>query len=293
MGSKSSPKKTTQTNKVELSPEQQQLANLGLPYAQQFASTDLQLPQTTVAGFNPNEIYGQQLALGQAMGPMTDLSQKAAASNSFLMDPSLLSPDSNPYLAAQGDAITRTMTNNLNESILPGLRAGSTIAGGMYSGGQSRAGIAEGLATGRTNQALGDALANLYSGAYNTGLSTMTSAIGQNPQVMKGLLYPSTVISGVGGQQRAMEQAQLDATNQNQWAQQMLPLLQAQQIYGLMNALPGGTGVSTVTGAQPSSNPAMSGLGGAASGAMLGSMIMPGVGTAVGAGLGGLLGLLG
>jgi hypothetical protein len=292
MGSKS-PKKTTQTNKVELSPEQQQLAELGSPYAQQFAGTQLQLPQTSLAGFNPNEITAQKLALNSAAGPMQSLANQAATSNRFLMDPSLLSPDSNPYLAAQGDAITRNMTNNLQESILPGLRAGATMTGGMYSGGSSRSGIAEGLAVGKTNQAVGDALSSLYGNAYNTGLQTMTSAIGQNPAVMKGLLYPSTVYSGVGAQQRAMDQGQMDLAAQNQWAAQMLPLLQAQQIYGLLGSLPGGTGVSTVTGAQPSSNPAMSGLGGAASGAMLGSMIMPGVGTAVGAGLGGLLGLLG
>lgn len=290
MGSKSSPKKTTQTNKIELSPEQKQLANLGLPYATQFAETELQLPQTTLAGFNPNEITAQNLALNSAAGPMQALANQAATSNRFLMSPDMLSPDSNPYLAAQGDAITRNMTNNLQESILPGLRAGATMTGGMYSGGSSRAGIAEGLAVGRTNQALGDALASLYGNAYNTGLQTMTSAIGQNPAVMKGLLYPATVYSGVGAQQRAMEQGQMDTAAQNQWAAQMLPLLQAQQIYGLMNSLPGGTGVSTVTGAQPGTNTGLGLLGGAATGASIGSVI-PGVGTGIGAGLGALLSL--
>lgn len=291
MGSKS-PSKTTQINKVELSPEQQQLSQLALPYANQFAQSQLQLPNTSIVGFTPAELQAQQMALGSAQGPMQAGAQQAFDTNQFLMDPKLLDPSTNPYLQAQGDAITRNMTNNLTESILPTLRSGATQVGGMYSGGSSREGIAQGLATGKTNDALSDALVNLYGNAYNTGLSTMTQAVGQNPAVMKGLLYPSAVMSGVGAQQREMLQAQQDNQANQAWLAQMLPMLQAQQIYGLMNTLPGGQGVSTVTGAQPGTNTGMSALGGAASGAALGSMIMPGVGTAAGAGIGALLGLL-
>ena len=290
MGSKE-PKPVTQTNTVQLAPEAQEIADLSFPFAQQFAKNKLEIPNWQVAGFNPVEQQAQQGAL-TAAGQMQPLAQQAAASNQFLMDPSILSPDSNPYVAAQGDAITQTMTRNFTENMLPALRAGSVTAGGMNSGGNTRFGVAQGLAADRTNEQIGTALTNLYSGAYNTGLNAMSGAIGQNPNVMQGMLYPSTVQSGVGAQQRSMEQAQLVAAANNDWFSQMLPMLQAQHLYGIINSIPGSSGVTTVDGAMPGKNPIMSGLGGAASGAMLGSMIMPGIGTAIGGGLGALGGLL-
>lgn len=291
MGSKS-PSTTTQTNKVELSPAQEEISQLGLPLARQYAKSKLELPNYSIAGFSPDEVAAQNMARDQAYGGMTDLSQQAATTNKFLLDPALLDPSSNPYLQQQGNAIQQHMTQNLTESILPALRTGSVVAGGLNSGGATKQGLATGMAVGRTNQEIGNALSSLYSNAYSTGLGAMGQAVQANPSVMKGLLYPSTIVSGIGGQIRGMEQAQIDNAAQQQWLSQMLPFYQAQNIYSLMGTMPGGSGVSTVTGAQPQSNPAMSGLGGAASGAVLGSMIMPGIGTAAGAGIGGLLGLL-
>lgn len=307
MGSKQ-PSNVTQTNSVQLSPQQQQLADLGFGYAKQYANQgSLSLPginvtDPTVLGFNPNEVAGQQQALDAANGWMTNLSQQAASSNSFLMNPNILSPDSNPYLKAQGDAITNNATENLLTNILPSLRSGSVVAGGFNSGGNTRQSLAESGAVGQTNDSITNALANLYGGAYQSGLSTIGSAIDRNPTVMSGLLAPATVTAGVGAQQRELAQAQSNQTVNNannraaleaqlSWLQQQLPFLQAQQLYSLVGSMPGGSGVSTVTGASPSSNPLQGALGGAATGASIGSII-PGVGTAVGGGLGGIFGLL-
>lgn len=307
MGSQS-PSTVTQTNKVELSPEQQSLANLGLGYAQTYAKTPLSIPginvtDPTVLGFDPLETQGQNMAVGQATGRMTDLANQAASTNSFLMNPALLSPDSNPYLAQQGQAITRTATDNLTNNILPALRSGATVAGGPNSGGNTRFGLAQGTAVGNTNKDIGDSLASLYGGAYQNGLGILLSAISQNPAVMAGLLAPAATVAGVGDQRREMAQAQSNQTVQNanndqalnaqmQWLQQQLPFMQASQLYSLIGAMPGSTATSTVTGAQPSASPFSSALGGAATGASIGSII-PGLGTTVGGGLGGILGLLG
>lgn len=308
MGSKS-PATVTQVNKTELTPNAQALADQGLSYAQAYAKNPLTLPDVnvtdpTVLGFNPLETQGQNQALDAANGWMTTLANQAASTNSFLMNPALLSPDSNPYLAAQGHAITQTATDNLTRNILPALRSGSVISGGFNSGGNTRFGVAQGQAVGNTNQDITNALANLYGGAYQNGLQTLQGAIAANPQVMQGLLAPATVTSGVGAQQRELAQAQSnqDVNNANNhaalaaqldWLRQQLPYLQAQQLYGLASGLPGGSsGVSSTTGAQPSVNPFTSALGGAATGASIGSII-PGVGTTVGGGLGGIFGLLG
>lgn len=307
MGSKQ-PSTVTQKNTVELSPQQQQLADLGFGYAQQYAQNPLNIPgiqvtNPTVLGFNPLETQGQDAAVSAAQGVIQNLASQAAGTNSFLMNPALLSPDSNPYLSAQGDAVARKATDNLTQNILPALRSGSVVASGFNSGGNTRQGIAEGLAVGNTNRDITDALASLYGGAYQSGLSTLGAAVDRNAGVAAQQLSPAAILSGVGAQRRDLAQAQSnqDVNNANnqaalaaqlQWLQQQLPFLQASQLYGLVGSLPGGTGVSTATGAQPSGNPFTGALGGAATGASIGSLI-PGIGTTVGGGLGGILGLLG
>lgn len=308
MGSKQ-PSTVTQVNKVQLSPQQQELADLGLTYARAYSKTPLSIPgisvqDPSVLGFDPLETQGQNQALDAANGWITNLANQAASTNSFLMNPNLLSPDSNPYLKAQGDAVTRQATDNLTNNILPALRSGSVVSGGFNSGGNTRFGLAQGTAVGNTNKDITDALANLYGGAYQNGLSTLQSAIAANPSVMQGLLVPATITAGVGDQRRELAQAQSnqDVNNANNqaalaaqldWLQQQLPFMQAQQIYSLLGALPGGSGTSTVTGAQqPGSNPFTGALGGAATGASIGSII-PGIGTTIGGGLGGILGALG
>lgn len=307
MGSKA-PSNVTQTNTVKLSPDQQAIADAAAPYVKQYASTGLTLPginvtDPTVLGFNPNEVAGQQAAISAANGQMTQLAQQAGATNSWLMNPALLSPDSNPFLAQQGHAVTQTATDNLLQNILPALRSGSVVSGGFNSGGNTREALAQGAAVGNTNKDISNALASLYGNAYQNGLQTLSTAVGQNPQVMAGLLAPASVVAGVGAQQRDLAQAQSNqnvnnANNQAalqaqlQWMQQQLPFMQAQQLYSLIGSMPGGTGVSTVSGASPSTNPFTGALGGAATGASIGSLI-PGIGTTVGGGLGGILGLLG
>ncbi len=277
----------TQTNTVKLSKEQEQIANLAFPFAEQYAQSNISLPTPQIAGFNANEVEGQNAALGLARGSMNDQMQQAAASNSFLMNPNILSPDSNPYLSQAGDAIVQKSTQNLMENILPGLRSGSVVTGGFYSGGNTRQGIAQGQAVGRTNQEVSNALAGLYNDAYKTGLSTMGSAVDRSGQVGTNLLKPAAAIAGVGAQQREMEQANLDAQQQYAWLNQQLPFIRAQQLYGLLGSMPGGSGVSTVQGASPQSGGIGGAAGGALSGAAMGSMFGP-VGMAAGGVLGGL-----
>lgn len=288
----SAPAKTTQTNKVELSPEQQKVFNLALPSIEQAAAQDPQIyGGSAVAGFNPTEIAAQQAILGAAGGTVNQLAGAGAAANQFMLDPAMmLSPDQNPYVTGYGDTIVRQLTQNLQQQILPGLNRQSEVTQGPY-GSTSRLGIAQGNAIGQTAQAGGDALSKLYADAYGSGLEAMGRGLALNPQTIASQLTSGQAMDAVGGQQRAMEQALLDEQVNKFYLQQQLPFMKAQDLMALITGMPGGQGVSTVKGAQPQSGGLMAGLGGAASGAVLGSMIFPGVGTAVGAGLGGLLGL--
>lgn len=292
MGSSKQPSKVTQTNQVKLSPQQTAIANLAAPYAEQYAQQDLTLPAPVAQQFTPLELQGQQQAVAAAQGPMQQQADQAAATNSWLMNPALLSPDSNPYLAQQGNAITQTATDNLLQKILPSLRSGSMVNGGFYGGGNTRYGIAQGQAVGDTNTAISNALANLYGGAYQQGLATLGGAVDRSGSVLANLLKPATTIAGVGAQQRDLATANSAAQQQYDWMSQQLPFLKAQQLYSLVSGMPGGSGVSTVTGAQPGTSPTAGALGGAMSGAAAGSALGP-WGALAGGVIGGLGGYFG
>ncbi len=296
MGSKT-PAQTTQTTKQELSPEQQQLMQLAMPYAQQYASQPIQQFQGT--GIAPltaleQQASGKMLDAGATGG---ELAGKAATAQGMLLDPAfMLDVANNPYLRSQAEALAGGLTQNLTENQLPAIRSGSTVAGGQYSGGATRQGMAEGKAIAGTNTAIGNSVADLMFNAYHRGLTGMQQAVSANPGVQSQQLFDPAVMSAVGGQDRALQQAQLDEQIRQFYTGQALPFLQAQELMSLLSGMPGGQTTSKAVGTTPGVNPVMGGLGGAASGAYLGSMLMPGVGTGIGAGIGagagGLLGLL-
>lgn len=93
----------------------------------------------------------------------------------------------NPYLDQMAAGITQQTTRNLNEQIMPGIRSQAIAAGGF---GDARHGVAEGLAIGRTNDALTNALANLYGTDYQKSMdrnASMAQAEMQNKLGYAGL----------------------------------------------------------------------------------------------------------
>lgn len=258
---------------------------MGNKFASQYANSNVQLPSQTVAGFNANETAAQNSALAGGQAGQ-QLGGQAAGSLGFLLDPSILSPDSNPYLKQAGDAVANTTMDALTRQALPAIRSGASAANGPYAGGSSREGIAQGLATGEATDNIAGQLSQMYNTSYQNGLGTMLNANQLVPSIQAAQLFGPQVQSAVGGQQRGMEQAQLDASNQTNLLQQLFPLLQAQQLFGLIGGMPGGSTQTTSTGAVPKGSPWQSALGGAATGASIGSAI-PGFGTGLGALLGG------
>lgn len=259
MGS-SQPDNVTQTNKIELSPEQKAVFNQALPFINAYGSSPAQIfPGSTVSGFNINDLLGQQGVLDQ-VGTGQQLAGQAAGANSKLMDLDfLLNP--NKYVTGAADALVKQTTDNLMENILPTVRGGSQIAGGQYSGGQTKGAIAEGQAIGKTNTGLSAALADMYFKNYTTGLSTAGDAIARNPSVMQQQIMPALWQSTVGMQQRSMAQAQLDDEVQRFYAEQNKDFDKAKNIMALLGSMPGSTGVSTVQGAAPSGNAFTTGIG--------------------------------
>lgn len=148
--------------------------------------------------FNPLQQQGMDMATQYAdsLGGMTGNAQNAW---SFLTSPSLLSPDSNPYLAQMAQAAARPVMQNLTENILPALGSSAEMAG-QYGG--SRQGIAEGIAMRGANQTIADQTANLYGNAYQQGLNTMMQGLGQAGNVANLGLMPSNIYQQVGTTQQ-------------------------------------------------------------------------------------------
>jgi hypothetical protein len=87
-----------------------------------------------------------------------------------------------PYLDTQAGNIRTQFNQNLNENTLPGLRDKFVGAGGL---GGSRQGIAEGLAAGRSNTGMANAITDLYANDYNNSQNraTQTNIAGMNASV--------------------------------------------------------------------------------------------------------------
>lgn len=289
MGGSSAPPVTTQTAKTELSDEQKAVFSKAFPHINQFADSSLEFKGRDVADFDPLETQAHGAYLGGA-GTGADLAGSAAAGNKFLMDPgNMLDVANNPYVTGAGNAISNTVTKNLMETVLPGIRSGAQMAGGMYSGGNTGEAITTGKAIGDTGGNISNALADLYYRSYQSGLGAMGGALDRNAGVQAQQLFAPDVMSAVGGQKRAMAQANMDKEVTDFYGMKEMPYVRAQQLLGLITGMPGGQTTNVAQGAlPPGPNPLMSTLGGAGSGAMIGSMGGP-MGTAAGAGIGALL----
>jgi hypothetical protein len=247
----------------------------------------------TYAGFDPSQVAGQEGALTSA-GTQTDLARSGAATTQNWLSPGALDITKNPGLQGNIDAATRPIWQGLTEQALPALR-GSAESSGNF--GSSRQGIAEGLATGRTAQAVGDATSNLVGKAYDTNVNAQLKALGLLPNTVGTQTAGDLTTSGVGDVRQAMAQQGINQDIGNFNFDQQADYLKAKDVMGLAAGIPGGSTVSTASG--PKKNSLTGALGGAAAGASLGSTlgsVVPGIGNlagaAGGAGLGALLSFL-
>jgi hypothetical protein len=186
-----------------------QVAQFQLPFIMEMlnqAQNQLLGGAPLVAGFTPAQIQGQQQLLGQAAPAVQQLAGNTASSLGFLQNPNLLSPDTNPYLAASAQASLNPLINSLQRQILPGIDSAAVAADGV---GGSRHGIAQGNAINQFQQTAGDMLANQFNAAYQNGLGTMLAANNQAPQLASLFQQPGNIFNQVGGQQQALNQALL------------------------------------------------------------------------------------
>ena len=271
MGGSSAPPTTTQTQTVQLTPEQREILSYAMPNLREFATKTPEqvIPQySQVAPFTPAQIAGQNLAL-QTAPQVAGVVGSAADANRLATSGQLLDPSTNPALRNVEATITgntRAAVDKLLEQALPSIRSGAQLAGGF---GGSRQGIAEGLAISRAGRDVGDIAAKTATDialpGYLAGLEAMTKGTGLAPSVASSLLLPAQAISGVGDVQQSMNQAQLSDLYARQLATGMYPLTIGQQYAGIAGALPGAGATTTASVTPQKQNPLLQALGAAAS----------------------------
>lgn len=269
-GGGSTPTSTTSTTTQEMSPEQRELYKLVIPAAKDFMSKPLELfPSTTIAGFDPLQVAGQQMAVNAAMGMIPGRINKANTASDFLLGPALF-PESNPALQAATNAAIRPVVQTFEQSVLPQIRGGAITAGGY---GGSRQGIAEGIAGQELIKKSGDISATMASDAYARGLDAMTKTLGMQPGLAQLNLLPGTAVEAVGSSRRALEQAYITEQANRFMQEQMGPFLQAQQVAALAQGIPGGS-ATTVGTAQQANTPGTNPLQYLMSGLMMASLFI-------------------
>lgn len=237
------PNETTQTTTQQLSPEQRRLIEPTIPIFEEYLRNPPRLPgYSQISPWNPAQLAGQQALLGQVL-PQQQVAGNAADALNFSLT-GARDVNNNPYLKSAIDAATRPIAQNLMENVLPGIR-GTAVATGNLGG--SRQGIAEGLAAGRTAQAIGDTSSQMASQGYLAGLDAMGRGLALTPQTLQAMLIPGQTVGMVGNLQYGMEQALLSERAYRDMYEQMAPFLAAQQVAGIGSGLPGGTTVSTMT----------------------------------------------
>jgi hypothetical protein len=228
------------------------------------------------------------MALGAA-GSQGVLANNAANTSNFYLGGDIWNPASNPNLRGAIDAAVRPITEQYQQTVLPGIR--DNFAGAQPFGG-SRRGVAEGLAANSYMRNVGDASAKIAEDEYGNNLNAQLRALGLLPQTQQAQLAPALTTSGVGDIRQNMAQQLLNMNVGNWNYDQLAPFLQSQELMSLIGGLPGGTTTANAVGSVPGRNPITGAMGGALTGATLGSALLPGVGALPGAGIGALLSFL-
>jgi hypothetical protein len=199
-------------------------------------------PGSTVAGFTPQEEAGHT-AIAGAAGQMADTFTNSVAP-AIQTGLGAIDVANNPYVKAAAEAAIRPVTENLQQNILPSIR---NAAVGTGNQGSTRQGIAEGLAIKGANQTAADTTASMYSNAYNSGLSSLGNTLSMIPSLQEASLQPGQTITGLGEQQRALEQANLNEQIARWQYEQALPYQNLTEFANLARGQYGGTGTSEVT----------------------------------------------
>ena len=243
---------TTQTNEPPafLAPFLQQLVQAA---SQAFGGGQL----GQVAPFTPEQLQAQQQAIdfaGSSQGRAIPDAASAALQNALSLSQD---PTQNPFIQNVVRAAQRPLEQQFEQTILPGISDSAVVAGQV---GQSREGIAQGIAGQELTRRSGDISENIFNTALTQGLQLTPQLLALSGPTQQLQLNPAGILEAVGFTRQQQQQAGL---NEQQSALQVFADL-------LRSAGGGGFGTSTTTGPSSTQSPFLQALGGAATGFAIG-----------------------
>jgi hypothetical protein len=235
---------TTSTTTSELSDQAQKLIDPLIPTFTNYAANPPTLPEYSgISPFTPEQLQAQQMLMGTAPA-QAQLGQAASSSNQFLMDPSILYPESNPALQATINAAIQPIQQELYTQTMPYLTTSAETSGGYGTTNQA---IQKGLAVQGEQQAEANAAAPIANAGYQAGLTAMNQAVQQAPATSQALTAPALSVGAVGDVQQQMNQQLLDEQIYKESTYpQIAPFLAASDVAAIASGLGGGTTTSTM-----------------------------------------------
>lgn len=200
------------------------------PYQFMPSFSNFQRPSSPVAGLTPEEEFLRQYAMGQLTGAQPG--QDLAFNELFnTVSGDYLSPESNPFLGQQINALGALTSDRMNQNINQILdRAG--VSGAL---GGSRAALMQGEMAGDVTNDFNKTISDMLSQNYQTERGRQLGAI---PGLLTTEQAPIAQIiqaMGLAGVPREMEQRNIDA-NMAEWGrmqnERLLPIQTAQSILG-------------------------------------------------------------
>jgi hypothetical protein len=200
----------------------------------------------TLAGFSPLEQDAQRSIAGYAMGPRAAM-QQAGAERAMIgglggqVDYSQFQPMADVY---------RQQAENQMQEGLANVRQGmvGSINMPVQPGGGSRGDLAQERVLAQGQKAIAQNLAGLYGGAYTAAQERVPQFMQQYPSIMAAPLSMAGAVGGVGEQQRAMTQEQI---NRDMARDQYQKKAEQQALGNYMNMVSGNYG-GTQTQTAPS-----------------------------------------
>lgn len=194
-----------------------------------------------VAPFNPTQQAGLDYLTGSA-GQSAQLAGAGANQVQQTLGGQYLSPDSNPYLAATGDALTRALTNQYKLATAPSLMAQAQQGGNLRGSAFNEQQAANQFGLG---QNISDTLAQLYGGNYEAERARQQQAVGMIPGVQGAIQAPGQQLLGAGTLQQGQTQTELDVARQNAELQTQYPFTILSYLGNLLGTSTGAGGVVT------------------------------------------------
>jgi hypothetical protein len=226
-------------------------------------------PGSTVANFSQPEMQAQQYIMNTAAPAAGAAATGAQSALDKLISGSYMDVANNPLVQNVVKGSTTDVANQFMRETLPGIRGGAQMAGQF---GSSRQGIAEGLASGEASRNAMNTAAGINLGAYNTGLSALQTGLGMAPATQQMSQVPAEMYSAVGGQQRAMDQANIDSQMTKWQYEQNLPYVKLNEFANMVSKPLGGQ--STTETVYPQVSGVQQGIGTALQGVNLFSQVM-------------------